>query len=85
MLLYVATDAMFELEIEPASVTILLLDTQNQTHNFEQNTVDINCESTPIEVGVLTDLSKPVFYTRGKCLLFRLQKRSESVSVSVYS
>ena len=60
---------MFELEIEPASVTILLLDAQNQTHNFEQNTVDINCESTPIEVGVLTDLSKPVFYTRGKCII----------------
>ena len=68
MLLYVATDAMFEFEIEPASVTILLLDTQNQTHAFEKNTVDINCESTPIEVSVLMDLSKPFFYTRGECL-----------------
>ena len=66
VLLYVATDAMFELEIEPASVTIQLIDTQNQTHNFEQNTLNVNCEATPIVISVITDLSKPFFYTRGK-------------------
>ena len=60
-----ATDAIFELEIEPATVTVQLIDTQNQTHDFEQNTISINCETTPVELSVLTDLSKPFFYTRG--------------------
>ncbi len=66
VLLYIATDDMFKYEIEPVSVTVKLIDGQNVTHNFEKNTVYVTCDRTPLEISVLTDLSKPVFYTRGR-------------------
>ncbi len=68
MLLYITTDAIFELEIDPASVTVTLIDTQNVTHHFESNTFEINCEKTPVEVPIVADLSKPMLYTKGEKL-----------------
>ena len=66
ILLYVATNAIFELEIDPATVTVQLIDINNGTHDFIGNTVQIDCKTAPVEVNVLTDLSKPFITTRGK-------------------